>query len=272
MNIIDKVIPTKATRSNVRVMLPVLIHWAKSGQTYHTYEDLANAVGKKRGTWTGHVLGCIQDVIEALSDQSKREIPTLNALVNQKKTGLPANGFEYVSKMYRKMSPQDKRIYVDGLNKRNCDYPNWDWALSSLELSSFKPFTQVEIYEMLDVSAHCGGGEGQEHKSLKNFILHHPEKPGINNVIEREAEYLLPSGDKLDVCFKLIDGSIVAVEVKPSISDDADITRGIFQCVKYKAVLNAMQRIEGKNNELTIILATGKPISYIYNRLISILL
>ena len=33
----------------------------------------------------------------------------------------------------------------------------------------------------------------------------------------------------------------IAVEVKSRISNDADITRGIFQCVKYKVVLEAMQ-------------------------------
>lgn len=52
-------------------------------------------------------------------------------------------------------------------------------------------------------------------------------------------EYTLLSGDRLDVYFQLKDGTQVAVEVKSDISDDADILRGIYQCVKYDAVLKA---------------------------------
>lgn len=40
MNIIDDVIGTEATRKNVRLMLPVMIHWAKTGHDEHTYGDL----------------------------------------------------------------------------------------------------------------------------------------------------------------------------------------------------------------------------------------
>ena len=40
MDIIDNVISTEATRRNVRLMLPIMIHWAKTGQKEHTYDDL----------------------------------------------------------------------------------------------------------------------------------------------------------------------------------------------------------------------------------------
>ncbi len=39
----------------------------------------------------------------------------------------------------------------------------------------------------------------------------------------------------------------MGVEVKSSISDDADIVRGLFQCVKYSAVLNAMAVAEQRD-------------------------
>ena len=32
MDIINTVVKTKRTRDNVRLMIPVLIHWAKTGQ------------------------------------------------------------------------------------------------------------------------------------------------------------------------------------------------------------------------------------------------
>lgn len=271
MNIIDSTIPTEATRNNVKAMLPVLIHWAKSGQTHHTYEDIANAIGKKRGTWIGHVLGCIQDVIDALSKQSGRNIPTLNALVNQKSTGLPADGFEYVSKKYREMSSQDKRIYVDGLNKRTCEYTHWDWVLSALGLSPFKPFAKKEISEILHAPAHYGGGEGEEHKKLKEYILTHPEILGISGIVKAETEYQLPSGDRLDVYFELSNGDKIAIEVKPSISDDADLTRGIFQCVKYNSILEAIRKVEAGDYSCKAILLSNRELSQLHRHLIDTL-
>lgn len=271
MNIIDKVISTETTRSNARAMIPVLIHWAKSGQTCHTYEDLANAIGKKRGTWIGHVLGCIQDVIDTLSKQYGKTIPTLNALVNQKATGLPANGFEYVSKKYREMSPQDKRIYVDGLNKRTCEYFHWDWVLSSLELSPFKPFTKNEISEILHTPTYYGGGEGEEHKNLKEYVCSHPEILGIKGAVKAETEYPLPSRDRLDVYFELSNGDKIAVEVKPSISDDTDLKRGIFQCIKYNSILEAIRRVEAVDYAIKTILLSNRGLSSLHRHLIDTL-
>lgn len=134
-------------------------------------------------------------------------------------------------------------------------------------ITPYAPFTSSEVNEITYTSDHYGGGEGPEHKRIKDYIFNHPETLDIKNVLERATEYPLPSGDKLDVYFKLKDGSIVAVEVKSSISDDADITRGIFQSVKYKAVLEAMQRIEGRKTNISAILATGRFLSDIHNRL-----
>lgn len=54
MNIIDDAISTEATRKNVRLMIPVMIHWAKTGHNEHTYGDLAHAIGKSKffGNWS----------------------------------------------------------------------------------------------------------------------------------------------------------------------------------------------------------------------------
>ena len=57
--------------------------------------------------------------------------------------------------------------------------------------------------------------------------------------------------------FELSDGSHVAIEVKPSTSPDQDITRGIFQCVKYHAVMEALRTIECKDYEIEVILVSA---------------
>lgn len=67
-------------------------------------------------------------------------------------------------------------------------------------------------------------------------------------------EHVLLCGDRLDVFFLLKDDTQIAVEVKSSISHDADILRGIYQCVKYEAVLNAEQSVKGVHNTVKALL------------------
>jgi len=46
----------------------------------------------------------------------------------------------------------------------------------------------------------------------------------------------------------------VAAEVKSSLSNTADIVRGLFQCVKYRAVMAAAQAAEGLAREARAVL------------------
>ncbi len=94
---------------------------------------------------------------------------------------------------------------------------------------------------------------------------------GVTEIINADVEHILPSGDRLDVYFECIDGSRVAVEVKPSISDDSDITRGIFQCIKYKAILEALTKADGTNAPVKAILVVRRDFSDLHQRLINLL-
>ena len=67
-------------------MIPVMIHWAKTGHNEHTYGDLAHAIGKSKFSGIGHALYFVQQVLDNLSTKSCREIPTLNSLCKNAKT------------------------------------------------------------------------------------------------------------------------------------------------------------------------------------------
>lgn len=47
------------------------------------------------------------------------------------------------------------------------------------------------------------------------------------------------------------------MEVKPASSAEADIVRGLYQCIKYVAVLEARQSVEQKPQNARAILALG---------------
>jgi hypothetical protein len=86
-------------------------------------------------------------------------------------------------------------------------------------------------------------GEGEEHKRLKLFLADNPRKIGIQSKGKADTEVLLLSGDRLDGSFRSNE-LWVAVEVKGKNSPEADLVRGIFQCVKYKVILAAQLRYE----------------------------
>lgn len=271
MNIIDKIIPTEATRKIVRAIAPVLIYWAKTGQAHHTYGDLSAAIGRPNFHRLGYSLGMLQNVIVELSASSKQNIPTLNCLVRNKKEGIPSNGFSFVWKKYEELEEEGKSLLIEGLISKTIKYPNWDWVLNKLELSPYSPFTDKDRAAIKSAADKRGGNEGKEHKELKEYICNHPELIGLKDIVRAKTEHRLPSGDMLDVYFELADGTQVAFEVKSSISDDADITRGIFQCVKYKAILEALKITDSKANEIKVIYVTARKLSDIHHNLISAL-
>ena len=258
MNIIDKVVETPRSRKLVRIAIPVLIQWAKLGKTDSTYKHLIHAFGYKKFSGIGKILGRVDDVLKFLSRQSGEKIPTLNALCKNQKTQLPSHGFSYVKKRFEKLSFSEKQIYVNGLNLKAIQYQKWDWVLEQLKL---KPIILLEtnaFNNYLESNYSGFGGEGIEHKKIKDFISNNPNSIISKAVEETETEHILPSGDKLDVYFKLKNGNHIAVEVKPSTAPIFDITRGIFQCVKYQSVMDAMRNVTSGNYENKTILVLGK--------------
>lgn len=260
-NIIDKLVPQEKSRELVRKIIPILIRWAKQGQTSRTYDDLTKELGYDRFSGIGKQLGYIDDVFKQFGEMSGEKIPTLNALVKSKSTGLPSTGFSYVYTSYDDMSESEKKIFVMGLNKEAIEYEHWDWVLVSLGLNPSVIDIETSVKALRSGKFYGIGGEGENHKKLKEYIYNHPEILDIKGIKVKKMEHILLSGDRLDVYFELNNNSKVAVEIKPSTSPDADVLRGIFQCVKYKAILDAEDIVFGEKAQNSAILVLGGKLS-----------
>ena len=80
------------------------------------------------------------------------------------------------------------------------------------------------------------GGEGPEHHALKKYIFEHPEVLGLRPVY-KQMEYRFDSGDRVDVYFRTVDGTIIVVEIE---IEGQDATRiGTLQAIKYRALAAA---------------------------------
>jgi len=99
-----------------------------------------------------------------------------------------------------------------------------------------------------------GGGEGAEHKRFKNYIAKRPALFGLPPNLKGQTEYELPSHDAIDVLFVRGDEKI-GIEVKSKTSDIYDISRGLFQCVKYKALIEAEQIVNDQQKNCRVVLA-----------------
>lgn len=252
MSIINSVIHTKRSQELVGQIIPILVGWAKYGLTNKTYGDLIHALGYTRYSGIGDQLGNVETVMRELRKMTGEDVPTLNALV--KKNGIPSDGFDFVYPNYNGLTLSEKLVFVAGINEKALNYQKWDWVLDQLGLQPSKIITEQELEA---ISVHGGGGEGKEHKAIKEFVYNHPESLGITGVTRKGTEHPLPSGDRLDVYFETSDCRY-AIEVKPSTSPDDDITRGIFQCVKYRAILEAIRKVEyGKYDISTLLVIAG---------------
>jgi hypothetical protein len=245
---------TKLYQERARLALPILIRQAKAGQTI-SYEDLAAELDMANPRNLNFPLGCIGEELNHLGTAWGSEIPHIQAMVVSKGTSVPGEGFDFFLESRGKVwnSPTERKALLKTYIAEIANYPHWDRVLNDLGL---KP-TSSKIEDILQTTASFGGGEGPEHKALKEFVRLHPECVGLSvGTAEGLVEAPLPSGDSIDVLFHR-PSRIVAVEVKPTKAPLHDITRGLFQCVKYRAVLQALADFEGDSRKIDAFLVLG---------------
>lgn len=245
----------KLYQQRARKALPILVRQALAG-TPITYEDLADELAMPNPRNLNYVLGSIGTALGNLAEEWEEEVPPVQCLVVNKTTRLPGEGIAWFLsdlKTYKKLPIKQKRQVVQAELIKIYSYKHW---LEVLKYLGLKP--DASDFNNLQIKATRGyGGEGPEHKALKEFISTHPESVGISEAFGNgEEEHPLPSGDSIDVLFQK-GSEQIAVEVKPASSGEADIVRGLYQCIKYVAVLEARQSVERKPQNARAILALG---------------
>lgn len=224
-----------------REALPLLVRQAEAGSTIY-YSDLAQELGMPNPRNLNYVLGCVGNALKDLSDKSSREIPHIQAMVVNQGTDSPGEGFDgFLRELGETWVSDDERwavleIYWSKIRS----YPHWSWVLEQLGLKR----AQSKIDAVIDAASGLGGGEGPEHAALKEYVRTHPEIIGLKpSHPAGSAEFDLPSGDRVDVVF-LSAQRFDCVEVKPADCGDAEVVRGLFQCVKYAAVVEARAQFD----------------------------
>ncbi len=98
--------------------------------------------------------------------------------------------------------------------------------------------------------------ESPEHEALRLWACNNPfDMTGDAGVSFSRTEHPLPSGDRVDA-FHRSPETHWLIEAKSRRSGEQDLERGIYQCVKYRAVTEALRKNSGEDWEVRTILLT----------------
>ncbi|HEX8365974.1 MAG TPA: hypothetical protein VF603_11900 [Allosphingosinicella sp.] len=246
----------KLYQQRAREVLPILVRQAGARQPVF-YEALAREVGMPNPRNLNYVLGCIGRTLNELAEEWEDHVPPIEALVVNQQTRLPGPGFDgFLTEQGETWSTKaERRALIEAHWARIYAYPYWREVLDELEV---EPTVDAAADIIARAGRTGGGGEGPDHLALKELVRRNPHLVGLAfGDAPGEPEFCLPSGDSVDVIF-FQKRRIHAVEVKPAGAADSDIARGLFQCVKYRSVLQALAAYEHDQRKITVCLALGR--------------
>lgn len=238
-----------------------------------TYSDLALYIGRLKPDGSpmalgmGEVLGVVVELIHNATadwpvESRPPHITTIVVLKSGRDAGLPDDGVKGFWPGFELMTAAEKRAKINDEYFRILAYG--DLWLKVLESVGLSPLLQPN--ENGDSSGGVpwggwGGGESDAHKDLRHHVLRNPQLLGVVNPKFSATEHPLLSGDKLDAFFRTED-VWVGVEVKSLLSGDQDLERGIYQAVKYRAVLEAqaLTNAEASSPDVKVVLVIQRPL------------
>lgn len=255
--------------------LPYMIQSAREGRPI-SYGDLAAKVEARwklpvqfrRGRY-GSPVGLIGKKLEDLGEHWGVLLPPLNTIVINQQQQCAGTGGDPLLANY--LNAKGQRFYKKHRKELHSaardivfDYgERWVTVAEAFGVPVLKPaFGRVGPNKPLKLPklGQGGGVESPEHQNLKEWVRSHPsflKDKGYGRFEPGESEHRLSSGDELDVYFGTLPRRL-AVEVKPSHASDDEFQRGVYQVVKYRAVMRAEQIAEALIPQAECVLVTTR--------------
>ncbi|MFG1319224.1 hypothetical protein [Xanthobacter autotrophicus] len=242
-----------------------LMRWlvvAALDNSFLTYGEVKNRLEKEVGFEsiarpgrTGYTAGAMIDKLLDVDEAA----PLLNVLLVEQKTELPSDGAgSYLADRFdeprlrhanakNRLSKLWRRAFDEAAGEvYSTPQAEWQRLFECAYGEPLDPQQLTEDREKRRAGAENDGlrygrsGEGPHHKELRLWVCVNPAliHQKFADAVS-ETEVVLDSADRVDVLFKLKNHT-VAIEVKSRDSNLADLRRGVYQCVKYRAVLEAM--------------------------------
>jgi len=224
-------------------------------------------IPKVFSTHIGGVAGALMERIWAVDDS----VPPINLLVVNAGNWEPGRGSDEFLREWFEIGDAElqrhRKDYVQEAINEVRSFKRWRQVYRQLFGRDYVPDPSIAPDEEFDRDGQPdnprygrGGEESEEHKALKAHVRDNPACVGIRKPVESARnEARLLSGDEMDVEF-LVGPSRIGIEVKSIRSGDADLERGIYQCVKYLAVMIAESGFTEDQADCRSILVTERPL------------
>lgn len=229
----------KHYQERARRALPLLVRQAHAAAPIY-YSELAAELGMPNARNLNYVLSSIGQALRDLSKQWREEVPPIQCLVVNKQTGLPGEGIGWFitdKDDFRRLPRKEQRRLVEAELQKVFAYRRWPEVVKAFGLTPAKTDYRDTVPR---ASTFRAGGESEQHRQLKEFVARSPHLLDLPAGLSSTQEFPLPSGDSVDVLFQHRE-QWIGVEVKSALSPEADVIRGMFQCIKYRAVIEAYQ-------------------------------
>lgn len=222
----------------------------QGGDKHVTYGQIANEIGYPEpyigqlfANNIGTTLGVMGHMFEGLVIDGER-VPLIQSLVVSKGNELPSDGIKEFYSDYPNLTKEKKKNLVNLEYKKIFDFgTRWEKVLAALDIPQPDDLPSSENNGRSGLCNPYGSEGSPEHIALREFVSRNPYVIGLECEGQGLTEYPLKSGDKIDVVFETED-SVTGVEVKSRRSGTDDIERGLYQCIKYSAVLEAEHKVE----------------------------
>ena len=259
---IEQIQSKKAHELTMGYLLPVA-----SANTTITYGEIALRLSRdlklKRKIFPVQIGGTVGTLMERLWELDK-SIPPINVLVVRGTSKKPSEGVDYFlvewfNLPHGRVSKRRRDDFIESAAKDVYAYSHWPDVYRRafrIEPPSSDPAELIKGSEADGHGGFGGAAESEEHRLLKEYVFSNPtlvgapKKPNIANV-----EEMLLSGDEVDVYF-LTKNQAYLVEVKSIRSNERDLLRGIYQCIKYRAVFAAQRKEKAPSTKIEAVLVT----------------
>lgn len=246
----------KPYHQKAREVLPILVRQAMVAEKMY-YGHLAEEIGIPNPRNLNYPLGSIGNALIDLGEKWGTSIPPIECIVVNKSSELPGDGIGVLlDSDFKKKNKRQKKIIAKQALSEVFVFDRWHEVLKAFDLEPF--LVNITIKDISKkAGTYGGGGESESHKKLKHLIENNPKLVKVpQKIYQSETEYRFPSGDEIDISIEL-PRQWVGVEVKSEISADEDVLRGLYQCVKYQALMEAHLSVVNQNKDVRVVLALG---------------
>ena len=162
------------------------------------------------------------------------------------KNSFPLTEIEWneINKIAMGKNPGYKKFYESLVGKKILTSPKE----KSKKEEQIEPQSQSE--EKPYKRKYGAGGEGEEHKKLKEWVANNPQRIELFDMQGYpKIEYQFISGDTADILFECEDGKFVVVEIETDVPEP-----GFYQALKYKILKCAEAKIDLTSSDVRAIL------------------